>query len=722
MDKPPRGFERNERDAAAEAIRAFCRGPAHPGGGIFLVAGPRGAGKSRLVDWALNHEPGETESAQDDPDCRTELRPGSWRDWAFRHLSPLFGDIPWRRRRCVKRAPRRVERILMPVAVDPFFPNAKGSEESPPDPEVDATNLLDNIIFGLTSLVDPRASAQRHGYTLRDRLGFWDYYFSPLAMYRPDGRPGVLGSALWLVTVLFPVAALAPEWEPLPGISAIWWPALGAGLVIVAWLVLRVRDWRVAAYRGGRLYDLVHAEDSEQVNTEVNERSWRLERQWTQGAGLLAAGTSLGLLLVAGAGSELTSTLENHTGALLALLGTGVAVIVFARSRTRKHNARFNGHRRAWRITLLRRYLFVLHRCGIEPVLVLDELDKLEPEDAIDSGRRENATEELGKKTPEPKEGQTDAAGEDIGARDTAEGPPTSIETATKAPSVKKKPGTPPLDRFEHALRRLKHSVGAEFLWILIGGQGLYSLLQEHRRRHRKGMVGPLATLIQGEVVVGSVRLTTALAYLGISSGEEDLRNSVLPLSSPTQEERELMQGCAAWIKERGIYSGLVRQAKYLANTTDLQYLELPWRLAIAVDERWNPWEQAPLLNLDTDAYANQVDSALQQKLKHDWTQTWIHSGMLELAEELLVGPIEGRYSRHEDIWRSFENVLVSVYPDEIATPRAITTGDAESLMELGRFILYTHLQAAYWDEGWGIREPESPQDFVLLAPNPRPR
>ena len=39
-----------------QAIREFCQKPAQRSGGILLIAGPRGSGKTRLVDYALNEE------------------------------------------------------------------------------------------------------------------------------------------------------------------------------------------------------------------------------------------------------------------------------------------------------------------------------------------------------------------------------------------------------------------------------------------------------------------------------------------------------------------------------------------------------------------------------------------------------------------------------------------------------------------------------------------
>ncbi|WP_089724121.1 ATP-binding protein [Candidatus Thiosymbion oneisti] len=641
-------FEPAEREEALKAIRAFLQEPANAGGGILLVAGPRGVGKTRLVDEALNEK----------------ITQGSHAWWRR-----LFGDSGVRRRLRIRRSPRGMERIVVPVAVDPFFPQSHhrpvrerpnaakstlsegkanpGTKAGRPndgelihDSESDAIRLLDNIIFALTSMVDPR-SRVRHGRTLRSRLGFWNYYFSSLALYRPDRRP-TLGSALGIIIGLWGVASIFYiDWID-PGHDFTASLGIGSALLLLialvfSWLGLRLRDWRRAAYRGARLYDLVHAQDTRQTDQHQQERSLRLEHKWTLGAGAL-------LLLGALFFSELQGLDQEWAKpalwkAMLALIGTGLLIVGLRRRYSRDHKADFGPDNRAWRITLLRRYLFVLHQCGIEPVLVLDELDKLEEPRLSPASIVEKGDCESGESMP--------------------------IE----------------LWRFQCALQRLKQSLGAEFLWILIGGQGLFANLQRHRQPSAQGMLGPLATLIRRELVLGPVSLETAQQYFSQREGRTD---------SSEEDLKRIAAGL--WLEAKGIYSEMVRldAERRLAKTDYPKPIqEYAQRLAEQVAKLWGPVTQ--IMALDLPQAGEQARFA-DYLLNREWNQVWLRTGFLELGYQLL--------SPHA---YRLQHAAMEELPPPITAVESLADGDLEALIKLGRLALYGYLLDEYAQERPGI-------------------
>ncbi len=143
-----------------EQIRAYCQRATNTGG-VLLVTGSRGSGKTRLVDEALNER---------DIDHKPSF------------FNKLFGNISNSQRIELTRKPNNVNRHIIKVDVDPFFPHTHTTPDSTPDENQLTLALIRNIIFALTSVIDCRYSQRKHGKTMRGKLGFWSYWFSNNAL------------------------------------------------------------------------------------------------------------------------------------------------------------------------------------------------------------------------------------------------------------------------------------------------------------------------------------------------------------------------------------------------------------------------------------------------------------------------------------------------------------------------------------------------------------
>ena len=561
-----------------QKIRDFCERATHSGG-VLLVTGTRGVGKTRLVDEALNDR-GKIDA------CRIQAL----------------------------RQPRGLKRFIIRVDVDPNFPNpkpeTKSTDDSPPDENTLAFILIRNIIFALTSTLDSRFSLRKHGKTLYARLGFWNYWFAPNGL-----MPGVFKGWCWLIlTAIFMSLTcllhhgLILKWLYMISLGTLGAYAMPLSLggaaflslisLLWAWLLLRWLDLRAFALISADLYDLAHAQEKTKNHSDNREDKSEMTSKlpWLLVGILLICvviypniATSLKDILP----KELTSlttaattpkpeldkeakgktettpataTNEDHLTHVQAFILTAGLLITILVTRTHSQNkqdrADFGTNNPVWMITLLRRYLYTCHRCGIEPVLVLDELDKLEDIEYWVKHKVKDKDQE------------------------------------------KEKPGLTKLGMFLMALARLKSSLGAEFLWVLVSGSRLYSYLQEDRHDCKNGALGLLATVIHQDITLGPTDYETAATYF------DDLDEKI---------KKNL------WLRSRGNFASMIRNHEANKNLSSTPFVN---KLADAVIGIWSPDTQLVFLKPSPTRL-------VKQQLHAEWVQIWIHAGILEIANRL---------------------------------------------------------------------------------------
>lgn len=601
------------RDQERETIQQFFREPTARGG-IMLVAGPRGIGKTRLVDEAIS----------DSSACLCS-----------------------RRKRLVEaRPPRMLARIMLKVDVDPNFPvppsssgmagRESGTDGNNPSSwadeaqlEADTLILLKNIVFALCSSLDPRWNIRRYGRTLRARLGFWRYWFSfTTAMHRSFilrsfiRTVGCLGGGMFFFALyLYPRL-----WQVING--GTFTPASGAIFplfIILAWIFLRFLDWSALKRIGARLYDLIHAQEMSETNMLTLQQELRSKDNFKL-AGLAGLILLSFISLVQQASPPIGSLGYAMKAIAASIIGTGSLGLVWVGSRKRTTTSTFGQKNMVWMIGLLRRYLFLLHRCGIEPVLVFDELDKFE-----------------------------------------AEGPNSGLMDAK-------------LDRFLRTIVRVKNSLGAEFLMILVGGSVLHQKLMTARRARTRSGMGSMATLVRNELIFGPVDLQTAREYF--SKKKKELRDIHINVVD------------TIWIESQGNFSTIHRLLQQEIRL-DPERVRQGSYLAKCVVDLWEPLEQIEFLAWmieDRDQWK------ARELLSAPWRQAWIHDGMLRLAYELMC-----RLELSEEWYRRMNQEREYLFPvtgvSEASGSFAAFISildDPEALPVVGRFLLYNILLNRY--------------------------
>ena len=524
-------FIEKERKEQLDRIRSFCRtGGAN--GGILLVCGPRGCGKTRLVDEALN----------------TEYKLRFWDLW--------FGDNHCRQQIQEIRPPRHMKRILFKVEVDPFFPH-QGEDKETAQIDRHAFQMLRNLVFALTSQLDPRNNQRRYGRTLRSRLGFWRYWFDPTGLRIPveTNDSTHQDSRRWWHRLLNDLKPLQRIWllllPPLLFVVILYFilfqneglafpfnvaAAVASAFLmfIMAWVFLRWLDWRALARFSSHLYDLVHAQDFDKASEEINEIKALSKQQWNIPSVLL---TMAGLAIL-GLGIFKFSNpyLKSPPTWLSLVLGTGLLTLSWLYQRKQHKVSHFGPDNPVWMITQLRRYLFLLHRVGIEPVLVFDELDKLE-RGAIPG--MEPFNEETDQPTRHPR-----------------------------------------LNIFIGALSRLRQMLAGDFITILVGGEGLAAA---HEDALKSPFPGVLGSIVQETVYLGPVSPKTVEEWWKINGKQcrDGLSNEI--------------EAALAWIHTQGLYARL----KCYHNNwipSDDQYHDIKVLTNIA-EQHWDPKALYPVLS-----------------------------------------------------------------------------------------------------------------------------
>lgn len=637
-------------------IREFLRQPTAQSS-VLLVIGRRGSGKTRLVDESLNDRQPYTE-------------------W-LRKLLPWLDGRNRNSRSIEMRQPRNVNRYLLKVDVDHFFPTKESKvnnstaatsddsqdandsiEKKQADERLYATtdsevafHLLSNIVFSITSMIDARPNISAHGRTLRAILGFWRYWLAPNALLLPSMSIvwGIMllivgyGLFYWLINFVADFA-MGSQYEF--GYAYIGSRYVGA--FICAYLILRWRDLRAVIKMGAKLYELAHAQETLRTDEKKYSNNAKWTHKWALPTGVILAASAVMLNR-----PELGLNIPMGKELAAALFGASALSVTVSFIRNKDAKASYGSKNPQWMITLLRRYLYLLHRCGIEPVLVFDELDKLDlPHE-------------------DSKNLQTDKLG-----------------------------------LFFRGILRIRNTIGTNFKIILIGSESVGNWLYQERRKPESQ--GPIATLIHREVVLEPMSLTMAGALAESPPKRSWVTlfiDALLPASSGGEQKLEFepVSGVSTlWLLAQGNFSIFVRE---LSKIESDKFSPLPVKdnddkeksLARLVEDIWSPKEYVDYLGSESTS----------RYYLTDWHQSWIHTGMLELANTLLTDCLgkeihtPGYIDRllQEELDNYFkENDLTygdpGVYDQRTDNPAtALQVGTSKVLIALGKFILFRHLQ-----------------------------
>ncbi|MES9856264.1 MAG: hypothetical protein ABW166_06650 [Sedimenticola sp.] len=557
-----------EREHAVKTIQGFMKQPAHAGG-ILVLGGPRGVGKTRLVDEAI------TPSTDD----------GSrWNGMISSIVASLDGRNSCRNRMTTTRKPRQLERYLIKVELhcgDIFYGKGKKNKKVKSDSIPPQDNILDALIFELTSFLDPRLSRRLYGKTLRQQLGFWRFWFSPHGLILPGASRWLKRVLLVFIIPIFAMFFLFASDYIISGDGTA--TPLGTEALVPLWVIfpyafistlfaavlLRFLDWSGFRRFSERLYAVAHADS---VKQKGDGRSGSLAQQiepilkGLAGKAWLGKGTGIAFVLIGLIASISGLFFEGKPlpgeaiGELYSIVIPilGIFIVLIGMWYTRRFSldvmeTTYSNGSSAWKITLLRRYLYLFHQLGIEPVIVLDELDKIES-------------------NPE------------------TSGPYTHDE----------------FRKLFDAFIPMKQNLGASFIWIWVAGPALIANILENEHKFPPSAI---STLIQKTISIGPVTFDIAKKYI-ISNG--------LPHESVAYH----------WIAARGNYAKLYsRTLGIKLDDEHKQNIGEIARICTALHES----EQM------TDALEDLHDNKPYDDMMRKWGIQWMMLGVLDAASRFLM-------------------------------------------------------------------------------------
>ncbi len=675
MDKSKTTGHINNRNR--HLIRDFCERATNTGG-ILFVSGSRGTGKSWLVDDALNKR-------------SIDNKPTFW--------NQLFGNVSNSERLSRTREPNHVTRHIIKVDVDPYFPYSHTDSNTTSDEKDFSTALISNIVFGLTSVIDCRYSQRKHGKTMRAKLGFKDYWFSNNALlWRKNNY---ISKIALFVLPCFLLLLITWVHFFVPNIMGNYFPHIIVSTTLsplISWIYFRWCDWRSLEKMSNKLYALVHAE-------LLNEKKDKSAGRKQNNLWITLALVFLFILLCIGLSNDievlinaLESQLKVLSDPVKVLLGGSLAAsIVWTSSQRSQQHIEYGGKNPVWMITLLKRYLFLCHRCGIEPILVFDELNKLED---IDEWWKKRS-----QKTNSSDKSSTEQDG-------------NSLDESNLNNSPNK------LDQFLVTVAGLKASLGAEFLWILIGGPNVYSRLQQDRHDQPNGALGLLATTIQQEVLVAPISYPDTKQLINETDSTRSNENKIKTLwrvfysylsksmgtdttqfddkTNKTKDKRIK----TLWLRSYANPSTIIRNHE----KEHYDYHKKTKALANRLIKIWPAKKQLDYIDFTTD-------KIWLDKIEEEWVQSWIHTGMLVFANDLLKKPIRYADMRNQ-LYKHWPDTLESasdivIHPEIIA----LQSEDTRLLMALGKQILFAYLT----DKGHlsNPQDDESKKEYVEFINKP---
>jgi len=376
-----------------------------------------------------------------------------------------------------------------------------------------------------------------------------------------------------------------------------------------------------------------------------------------------------------------------------AMLGSSSPISSYRlRQSERRHIALYGNKNKAWMVTLLHRYLFIAHKCGIEPVLVFDELDKL--------GRQF--------------EGELHPGKESICFSDPVT--PLSREKCD----------------FINALLRIRNSSGCGFLMILIVSPNFHYHLKYTRSQGMFDGISmpPTGTLLQQDLCIGPISMKVAKRYFKARRSDRQRKETSTPdstnnrASQPDSDKSKQSGPCEdyryLWLRSHGLYSEYQRiideDESLRAQQSQFEHLkaEIPEDFFKELEQLWtlnDAWKYLNFRETDNDS----LNIRMKEQL---WHRCFIHIGMLKFANTLIEGNdfgggtvIPERIEKHLSERIGMCEQGIDQFPESLAgthrPPKfALLFGEPEALCLLGEYLAFRHFgekNLIEWVEGGSI-------------------